>query len=265
MQRATAAITLGLRYRPAGASPLMCCPSQLAGGAAAEREGILRHRPSQTPCLLLDLTASVAPPGTENGRLNLALDPPFPDAPFLYVYYAHRVLLQMRVARFPVATDAFAARRNWRCWRQRRSISAGPWASVPTAGSTWVWAIGELPNERRGWTRGRASPAPGRTAGDARPAVPHSCRQSVAAGTTPYPAPVAAYDHAQGNCAVIGGVIYRGAARPGLAGAYLFGDHGSGRVWTLMPRAGSGWRMRQLPLGPRGRGARRCFSWSETE
>ena len=57
---------------------------------------------------------------------------------------------------------------------------------------------------------------------------------------------------AQGNCAVIGGVVYRGAALPGLDGAYLFGDHCSGRVWALTPRAGGGWRMRQLLQLPPG-------------
>ena len=44
--------------------------------------------------------------------------------------------------------------------------------------------------------------------------------------------PVAEYDHGQG-CSVTGGVIYRGAAIPGLAGTYLFGDFCSGTMWSL--------------------------------
>lgn len=49
--------------------------------------------------------------------------------------------------------------------------------------------------------------------------------------------PVATYSHARG-CSVIGGLVYRGRALPGLAGRYLFGDFCSGRLWSLRPRAG---------------------------
>ncbi len=45
-------------------------------------------------------------------------------------------------------------------------------------------------------------------------------------------APVASYDHGKG-CSVSGGVVYRGAAVPELAGAYVYGDFCSGRVWAL--------------------------------
>ena len=74
------------------------------------------------------------------------------------------------------------------------------------------------------------------------------CRTGpVACAEIAHAPPVATYAHdAQGGCAVIGGVVYRGAALPGLDGAYLFGDYCSGRVWALTPRAGSDWRMRLL-------------------
>lgn len=51
-----------------------------------------------------------------------------------------------------------------------------------------------------------------------------------AAGTT---LPVASYAAADGNCAVIGGVVYRGRAYEELQGVYLFGDFCSGRIWGV--------------------------------
>ena len=44
--------------------------------------------------------------------------------------------------------------------------------------------------------------------------------------------PVAEYGRDQG-CSVTGGYVYRGAAIPGLAGTYLFGDFCSGTIWGL--------------------------------
>ncbi len=44
--------------------------------------------------------------------------------------------------------------------------------------------------------------------------------------------PIWNYTHDFGN-AVIGGYIYHGSALPSLAGAYIYGDYGSGRIWAL--------------------------------
>ena len=44
--------------------------------------------------------------------------------------------------------------------------------------------------------------------------------------------PVAEYSHAQG-VSITGGYVYRGNAIPALAGRYLFGDFGSGRIWHV--------------------------------
>ena len=44
--------------------------------------------------------------------------------------------------------------------------------------------------------------------------------------------PVAEYPRAEGT-AVTGGYVYRGSAIPGLAGRYVFGDFGSGKVWHI--------------------------------
>ena len=56
--------------------------------------------------------------------------------------------------------------------------------------------------------------------------------------------PVTQYNHSQG-CSVTGGEVYRGAAYPGLAGIYLYGDFCSGRIWGLS-RNGNDWQNEEL-------------------
>ncbi|HYF61350.1 MAG TPA: PQQ-dependent sugar dehydrogenase [Herpetosiphonaceae bacterium] len=51
--------------------------------------------------------------------------------------------------------------------------------------------------------------------------------------------PVAEYSHDDG-CSITGGYVYRGQRYPDLAGAYLYGDYCSGRIWTLR-RDGERW------------------------
>ena len=46
-------------------------------------------------------------------------------------------------------------------------------------------------------------------------------------------APIITYELTKETCAIIGGVVYRGAAIPWLDGAYLYGDFCSGQVWAL--------------------------------
>jgi glucose/arabinose dehydrogenase len=50
-------------------------------------------------------------------------------------------------------------------------------------------------------------------------------------GLTP---PVVAYDHASGDCSVIGGYVYRGARIAGLVGRYLYGDFCSRRIRSFV-------------------------------
>jgi hypothetical protein len=50
--------------------------------------------------------------------------------------------------------------------------------------------------------------------------------------------PVHEYGHTSGNCAIIGGEVYRGSGIPLLDGAYIFGDYCSGRIWTLVYTGG---------------------------
>ncbi len=45
--------------------------------------------------------------------------------------------------------------------------------------------------------------------------------------------PVVEYSHNGGNCSVTGGYIYRGASRPELTGAFIYGDFCSGNIWLL--------------------------------
>ena len=47
-----------------------------------------------------------------------------------------------------------------------------------------------------------------------------------------YLAPILAYGRSEGQ-SVIGGYVYRGKAVPALAGHYIFGDYGSGRIWAV--------------------------------
>ena len=46
--------------------------------------------------------------------------------------------------------------------------------------------------------------------------------------------PVSEYGHDLG-CTVVGGYVYRGTASPALAGAYLFADYCTGRIWAIDP------------------------------
>ena len=52
--------------------------------------------------------------------------------------------------------------------------------------------------------------------------------------------PIGEYSHSEG-IAVIGGYVYRGAGIPVLKGLYVFGDFGSGQVWTLQETQPGTW------------------------
>lgn len=53
--------------------------------------------------------------------------------------------------------------------------------------------------------------------------------------------PVAEYNHANGNCSVTGGYVYRGEEVPALQGVYLFGDFCSGQMWYLLSDENGEW------------------------
>src|SRR6185437_5613537 len=46
-------------------------------------------------------------------------------------------------------------------------------------------------------------------------------------------APVFVYSHADDNCSVTGGYVYRGRTVTAAVGRYFFGDYCSGIVWSL--------------------------------
>jgi glucose/arabinose dehydrogenase len=72
----------------------------------------------------------------------------------------------------------------------------------------------------------------------------HACPQPVpACGDPSLVRPLLEYASGDGNCAVIGGYVYRGSAIPGLAGAYLFGDFCSGRLWAGVTQDGAARRI----------------------
>ncbi len=50
--------------------------------------------------------------------------------------------------------------------------------------------------------------------------------------------PVFEYDRSDGRCSVTGGLVYRGAAIPGLTGAYLFTDYCAGQIRALRASGG---------------------------
>lgn len=61
--------------------------------------------------------------------------------------------------------------------------------------------------------------------------------------------PVGEYDHGQLDVSISGGVVYRGTAFPQLAGAYIFGDWVSGRLFAMDTSTGA---IEQFTIDPAG-------------
>jgi glucose/arabinose dehydrogenase len=60
--------------------------------------------------------------------------------------------------------------------------------------------------------------------------------------------PIAVYGHTDGNCAVVGGFVYRGRQTPAARGRYFYGDFCSGKVWSLRIRNGKAFGLRREPV-----------------
>ncbi|MFI5294608.1 MAG: PQQ-dependent sugar dehydrogenase [Thermodesulfovibrionales bacterium] len=65
------------------------------------------------------------------------------------------------------------------------------------------------------------------------------CYLSTSCSSAGLVLPVAEYDHTTGDCAVIGGMVYRGQKYPGLQEVYLYGDYCTGRIRGLKKDGGS--------------------------
>jgi glucose/arabinose dehydrogenase len=59
------------------------------------------------------------------------------------------------------------------------------------------------------------------------------CYNAATCNSTGLTLPVSEYDHSQGDCAVTGGFVYRGAQFARLRGIYFYGDYCSGRIRGL--------------------------------
>jgi len=57
-------------------------------------------------------------------------------------------------------------------------------------------------------------------------------------GDPAYTPPVLEYSHANGNCSIVGGYLYRGTAIPALKGMYVYGDYCSGTIWAASVQGG---------------------------
>jgi glucose/arabinose dehydrogenase len=57
--------------------------------------------------------------------------------------------------------------------------------------------------------------------------------------------PIFAYSHANGDCSVIGGYVYRGSLFPALSGRYLLTDFCTGNFWDVIPDGTGGWQTAQ--------------------
>jgi glucose/arabinose dehydrogenase len=60
--------------------------------------------------------------------------------------------------------------------------------------------------------------------------------------------PVNVYSHAESNCSVTGGYVYRGRAVSAAVGRYFFGDYCSGIVWSLRIENGGAVDVRREPF-----------------
>jgi glucose/arabinose dehydrogenase len=78
------------------------------------------------------------------------------------------------------------------------------------------------------------------------------CPASVPGCDDPaYTPPLDEYLHQGGNRSITGGYVYRGSRAPGFAGAYVFGDFGSGRIFALHEGPPGVWqRSTLLESGP---------------
>ncbi|MDQ3810839.1 MAG: PQQ-dependent sugar dehydrogenase [Chloroflexota bacterium] len=59
------------------------------------------------------------------------------------------------------------------------------------------------------------------------------CFRSMSCDLSPFVPALAEYDHRGGDCAVVSGYVYRGAAFAAMQGVYFYADECTGRIWSL--------------------------------
>jgi glucose/arabinose dehydrogenase len=60
--------------------------------------------------------------------------------------------------------------------------------------------------------------------------------------------PIIERPHSAGDCAIVGGYVYRGSAIPALYGAYVYGDYCTGAIFAAVQSGGVITSTRQLPI-----------------
>ena len=60
----------------------------------------------------------------------------------------------------------------------------------------------------------------------------HDFNDSFGLGSGNLTFPINEYEHISGDCAIIGGYVYRGRLYPRMYGRYFYGDYCSGRIWS---------------------------------
>ena len=108
-----------------------------------------------------------------------------------------------------------------------------PWRfSIDTDGTLWIGDVGQgaweeidvvtpaQKGENLGWSIYEG----------------HNCYRDAAtcAAATGLTMPITDYGHDNGRCAIMGGLVYRGACMPDLVGTYFYADYCSGEVDTLV-------------------------------
>ena len=115
----------------------------------------------------------------------------------------------------------------------------------PATGTLWIGDVGQ-----NAWEEVDAAPADatGLDFGWRRWEGRHCYNSSTGCDPAGVTMPLTEYGHDQG-CAIVGGVVYRGAAIPALDGAYLFGDYCSGTLWAIDAAGGDQAPVKLLATG----------------
>ena len=95
-------------------------------------------------------------------------------------------------------------------------------------GDLWIGDVGQDAVEEIDVARASEGGGRGLNYGWNRMEGTHCFNSILGCDQTGLTAPFTEYEHGSGDCAVIGGYVYRGSAIPGLQGTYLFGDECSG-------------------------------------